>query len=107
MGIGSPSKVFADQIGRWIPAGIAAGIEANSGVVTNALSDLSKATVQQDVMLNASLRRADTATANGSTPGEGITINVYGSNGMSVDALAEAVQRKIIEAQNRRRLAWL
>ena len=107
LGIGSPSKVFADQIGRWIPAGIAAGIEANSGVVTNALSDLSKATVQQDVMLNASLRRADTATANGSTPGEGITINVYGSNGMSVDALAEAVQRKIIEAQNRRRLAWL
>lgn len=107
LGIGSPSKVFADQVGRWIPAGIAAGIEANSGVVTNALSDLSKATVQQDVMLNASLRRADTATANGSVPGEGITINVYGSNGMSVDALAEAVQRKIIEAQNRRRLAWL
>lgn len=107
LGIGSPSRVFADQIGRWIPAGIAEGIEANAGVVTNALADLSKATVEQDVMLNASLRRADTATANGSTPGEGITINVYGSNGMSVDALAEAVQRKIIEAQNRRRLAWL
>lgn len=107
LGIGSPSKVFADQIGRWIPAGIATGIEANSGVVTNALSDLSKATVQQDVMLNASLRRADTVQGAGSVPGEGITINVYGSNGMSVDALAEAVQRKIIEAQNRRRLAWL
>ena len=29
LGIGSPSKVFADQIGRWIPAGMAQGIEDN------------------------------------------------------------------------------
>lgn len=29
LGIGSPSKVFADEIGRWIPAGMAEGIEHN------------------------------------------------------------------------------
>lgn len=27
--IGSPSKVFADEVGKWIPAGIAVGIEDN------------------------------------------------------------------------------
>lgn len=27
LGIGSPSKLFADEVGRWIPAGISVGIE--------------------------------------------------------------------------------
>jgi len=35
-----------------------------------------------------------------------ITINVYASQGMNVDELASAVERKLIKAQNRRRLAW-
>jgi phage-related protein len=41
LGIKSPSRVFRDQVGKWIPAGIAAGIEGNSSVVDDALSDLS------------------------------------------------------------------
>lgn len=36
LGIGSPSKVMADQVGRWIPAGIAQGMLANSHVVSGA-----------------------------------------------------------------------
>lgn len=35
-----------------------------------------------------------------------ITINVYASPGMNVNDLAAAVERKLIESQNRRRLAW-
>ena len=31
LGIGSPSKVFADEVGRWIPAGIMMGVEKNMG----------------------------------------------------------------------------
>lgn len=38
--IGSPSKVFADDVGRWIPAGIADGIQKYAGMVTNALADV-------------------------------------------------------------------
>ena len=107
LGIGSPSKVFAEQIGRWIPAGIAEGIEANAGVVSNALADLSKASLAQDINLAANLRSVDVpqSTANAVT-NEAITINVYASSGMNVEALAEAVERRLIEAQNRRRLAW-
>lgn len=35
-----------------------------------------------------------------------ININVYGTSGMDVQDLAAAVERRLIEAQNRRRLAW-
>lgn len=38
--IGSPSKVFADEVGRWIPAGIAMGIEQNAGVVDDAMEGI-------------------------------------------------------------------
>lgn len=38
--------------------------------------------------------------------GDDFTINVYGTAGMDVNELADAVERRIIEAQNRRRLAW-
>ena len=38
-GVGSPSRLFADELGRWIPAGVAKGITDNSGVIGSALSD--------------------------------------------------------------------
>lgn len=38
--IGSPSKVFAKEIGQWIPAGMAKGITDNMGVVTNAMDEM-------------------------------------------------------------------
>lgn len=47
----------------------------------------------------------DIATASSANTGD-ITINVYGSNSMSVTELAAAVEQRLIEAQKRRRLAW-
>lgn len=38
--IGSPSKLAADEIGHWIPAGIAMGAEDNAGVVDDAMRAL-------------------------------------------------------------------
>lgn len=38
--IGSPSKVFANEVGRWIPAGIAEGIENGMGVLDSAMDDM-------------------------------------------------------------------
>jgi hypothetical protein len=37
LGIGSPSKVFAKEVGHWIPAGIAMGIDNNAQVVHDAI----------------------------------------------------------------------
>ena len=42
--IGSPSKVMAKGVGRWIPAGIAVGIRQNMGVIDAAMNDLSAET---------------------------------------------------------------
>lgn len=40
LSIGSPSRVMADDVGRWIPAGIAVGITGNASAVTDAMSAL-------------------------------------------------------------------
>lgn len=39
-GIHSPSKVMADEIGKWLPEGIAVGISNNAKSVANAMKDL-------------------------------------------------------------------
>lgn len=38
--IGSPSKVFAKEIGQWIPAGVALGIEDNSDVLNSSIDQM-------------------------------------------------------------------
>ena len=44
-GINSPSRLMRDEIGKFIPEGIAVGIEANADSVTDAMNDLSNMTV--------------------------------------------------------------
>ena len=38
--IGSPSKVFRDEVGKWIPAGLAEGVDDNSYLVDDAINSL-------------------------------------------------------------------
>ena len=54
--IGSPSRLFADEVGKWIPEGIAVGIEANADSVTGAIDDM-----VADTMVNPSLSMLSTA----------------------------------------------
>ena len=46
LGIASPSKLFAQEVGQFIPAGVAVGIEANTDSVDKAIDELN------DEMLN-------------------------------------------------------
>lgn len=41
--IGSPSKLFRDQVGQWIPAGIAVGIEGNTSVLDDSMKTMQSA----------------------------------------------------------------
>lgn len=41
LGIASPSKLFSDEVGRWIPPGIAAGIEQNVSPLDSTMAKLS------------------------------------------------------------------
>lgn len=42
LGINSPSRVFASEVGRWIPAGIAVGVTKNSGMLSSVMDDTAK-----------------------------------------------------------------
>lgn len=56
--IGSPSRLFADEIGHWIPPGIAVGIEANmaplntsiAGVAHDITADMAAATAPENLV---------------------------------------------------------
>ena len=61
-----------------------------------------EAIIPLDKLFNQMDKMANTIAGSG----EGITINVYGAAGQSVQALAAEVERRLIAAQNRRRLAW-
>lgn len=53
--IGSPSKLMKDEIGQWIPKGIAVGVEANTDSVTKAMNDMYKEMERTIKMENAKL----------------------------------------------------
>lgn len=42
LGIASPSRVFRDNVGKWIPEGMAVGIEDNTGNLTDSMQDVSQ-----------------------------------------------------------------
>ena len=58
-GIKSPSRVMRDEVGKYIPAGIAAGIEGNTKPLSNAmreLTDLTTGTLSSDLAFQLSRR---------------------------------------------------
>lgn len=69
LGIHSPSKVMAEEVGQWIPAGIAQGISDNIGAIHSAMNGVSselmneglnaRATFDAAVNTNSDLYRAD------------------------------------------------
>lgn len=64
--IGSPSKVMRDQIGKWLPAGIAVGIEANTDSALKAIDNMNDEIykeMQKSVVMSAGAIKSD-ATIN-------------------------------------------
>lgn len=84
--IGSPSKLMRDEIGRFIPEGIAVGIEANADSVVKAMDDLG--------VLTENAYAADFTKPEGagdSTYLGGVTININGDN-LNSREIAEEVE---------------
>lgn len=71
--IGSPSKVFADEVGQWIPAGIAEGIEEGSDTLISAVDTMTDTTIAQGVnselVQSSDQTQASDAVTNGGTDG--------------------------------------
>ena len=85
-GIKSPSKVMADEVGKWLPMGLAEGIEDNVKPVTDAMSDLTDlttGTMTSELAMSANMN----GSAIGGTGAQRV-INVYNEN-HSPNALSE------------------
>lgn len=93
-GISSPSKLMRDQIGRFIPAGIAEGILSNEGVITDAMKDITDLTSGS---ISADLAYKGQGSHIGSSQYSygGFTINVYGAPGQDVSTLADIIEDRI------------
>ena len=90
-GIHSPSRKMRDEVGKFIPSGIAVGIEANTKPLTDAMHSLSDDTVNAFTVPAVGSRTAPRVQA----PTNSITLNVYGAQGQDVDDLAEIVMQKL------------
>lgn len=79
-GIGSPSKLMRDEIGKWIPAGIAIGVEENMSPLTDAMEDIAKeasGSYFSDVVMNAASGEKYSSPETGSAVNYGgVVINV-------------------------------
>ncbi len=100
LGINSPSKVMRDEVGKFIPEGIAVGNEANTKPLTDTMHDLSRLTTDTAV---ADVRGSLEPSADGklrSVGGKTVTVSVRidhfeNHTDQDLDELAETLAQKI------------
>jgi tape measure domain-containing protein len=92
LGISSPSTVMRDQVGRWIPLGVAAGIDKEASSIQAALdAALNIVPKRPRIPLASAVSAAGVA---GAAVGGGRTINVYPRAEHSEAAIARMVNRE-------------
>lgn len=87
-GIHSPSTVFADEIGKFIPPGITVGVKE---AMPRALRDMGQ---ELSALSNIPIPGSVTNT----THMGGVSITVYGAQGQDVNALADVIMYKMQNA---------
>lgn len=90
-GIHSPSKVFADEVGKFIPPGITLGVEQ---AMPKAMRDMG---AELSALSTVPLPGGGTTTNLG-----GVNIVVYGAQGQDVSELADIVMARMQNAVERR-----
>jgi TP901 family phage tail tape measure protein len=104
--IGSPSKKFADEVGKWIPHGIAMGIDQNAQVAHNAVKKLgaaltatAKTSVSGTLATTGSFTLAGGASAGAAGPnGMVVNIDLRGAQVMSnqdIDLLSRKIEKRL------------
>ena len=91
LGIHSPSRVFADEIGKFIPPGITLGVEQ---AMPRAMRDMGE---ELSALATLPLPSGGATTNMG-----GVVINVYGAEGQDVNALADVVMYRLQSAVERK-----
>lgn len=103
LGIQSPSKVWADQVGQFLPLGLYEGFQDSMGdVEQDIVNDMNGLTAQMSATVQATAPQA-AALDNGDTVTMGnIAINIYPTEGMSPEKIADMVGQKLEEMTRRR-----
>lgn len=91
-GIHSPSKIFADEVGKFIPPGITLGVEA---AMPKAMREMGEMVGE---LATVPLPGSSTSTTNVG----GVQITVYGAEGQDVNALADVVMYRLQSAVERK-----
>ena len=100
--IGSPSKLFADEVGKFIPLGVAEGIDKYSGVAEKAAEDMISV---PDVRTGSMF--GNNGSGNG-TVGSGMTVNltINGAQYSNERSLAEAISNELQYMFNRKKAVF-
>lgn len=95
LGIASPSKEFAKQVGQWIPAGIAKGIEDNMRFIDDAIADMTERALATATGNGIAAMSSSSAYAlnggyqtAGNVGGYNQTINVYSPKALTASEVA-------------------
>lgn len=102
LGIHSPSRVFAKEVGRFIPQGIAVGIEQDSDIAMSSVQDVTSSLVPSKAMLDTAMGRMPSfATAGNSGQAVGNS-----TNNITINATIreDADIQRIIDEMERRRV---
>ena len=105
-GIASPSKLMANEVGKYIPAGIAMGIEKNTKPITDAMHDITDMTETAFGMNSSAFGMGYNAYAPAYAGAAGTTINVYGAEGQSTREIAYQVADIINSDVRRKGSVW-
>ncbi|MFE9886283.1 phage tail tape measure protein [Streptomyces scopuliridis] len=98
LGINSPSTEMADQVGHWLPPGIAQGAEDNRAMLTRTMSSLVQAPSSTTV---AGIGRSMAPALPGGAPGAGggRTVLEIRSGGSKLDDLLVELLRKAVRTR--------
>lgn len=101
-GIASPSRVFRDQVGGMIAAGVAVGISDGEREVSGSMRELVQAMTFGDQRFGT-LRGS--LYGGREQPGDQVqvTMNVYGAQGQSEERLAELVEQRLYRSYRSRK----
>lgn len=99
-GIASPSRLMRDEVGRFIPAGIAAGIEANTHPLTAAMQQLA-GTATAAWQADLPLRLAGPTVSAGWTPAAPVAFSqtIYTHDSLSPAELTREAQNFLTRAR--------
>ena len=105
-GISSPSKLMRDTIGKFIPLGIAEGIEDTADSVFDAMEDLGDGTVNSYDTVFDDFDKKVVGQPDRNVNYGGLVFNIYGAEGQSAEEIALAVRDIIVSEEERSKLVY-